>query len=276
MLDWLAWRRLRATNFQSLLAEIVTHDPPGCSPSLSPSLPPRWRTGWSITRWWSAPSCSPRQEAGAGSAGTAREPHRRLSGGSVRQNLDVPTHVALLRGINVGGRTRVAMADLREVVTSLGHTDVATYIQSGNVVFTTRQADTDALAAALERAIAEALSVRPKVIVLSRDELSQVIGDNPYPDETNPRCLHAVFRGQDMGADELAAVAAAVQRAREKGSRDEAQVVRHTLYLRTPDGLGRSELAAQLARSGGAMAAGASATARNWATVGKLLTLCDA
>ena len=98
----------------------------------------------------------------------------------------MPTHIALLRGINVGGRNRVAMAGLREVVTSLGHTDVATYIQSGNVVFTSKEADTRVLAAALERAVAEALGVRPRVVVLSRNELSQVIADNPYPDETNP------------------------------------------------------------------------------------------
>lgn len=187
----------------------------------------------------------------------------------------MPTHVALLRGINVGGRNRVAMADLREVVTSLGHTDVATYIQSGNVVFTTPEADTGPLAAALERAIAETLGVRPRVVVVSRHELSQVIAGNPYPGETNPQCLHAVFRSEEMGADEVAAVAAAVQRARQKGSRDEAQVVGRTLYLRTPDGLGRSELAAQLARSGNVLDAGSAATMRNWATVRKLLTLCD-
>ncbi|MGH4026805.1 MAG: DUF1697 domain-containing protein [Pseudonocardiaceae bacterium] len=187
----------------------------------------------------------------------------------------MPTHVALLRGINVGGRNRVAMAELREVVASLGHTDVATYIQSGNVVFSSTEADTGVLAAALEQAIAEALGVRPTVVVVSRHELSQVIGNNPYPGETNPQCLHAVFRSQDMGADEVAAVAAAVQRAGEKGSRDEAEVVGRTLYLRTPDGLGRSELAAQLARSGGVLHAGSAGTMRNWATVSKLLILCD-
>ena len=53
------------------------------------------------------------------------------------------------------------------------------------------------------------------------------------------------------------------------------QVVGRTLFLRTPDGLGRSELAAQLARAGGALADLASATTRNWATVHKLLALCD-
>src|ERR1043165_5257425 len=63
------------------------------------------------------------------------------------------SHVALLRGINVGGRNKVPMAELREVVAALGHTGVTTYIQSGNVLFTTADTDTAKLAAALEAAI---------------------------------------------------------------------------------------------------------------------------
>jgi uncharacterized protein (DUF1697 family) len=186
------------------------------------------------------------------------------------------THVALLRGINVGGRNKVAMADLRQVVTSLGHTDVATYIQSGNVVFTSPENDTAKLAADLEREVGRRLGVRPGVVVLSREQLAQVIADNPYPQETNPRCLHAVFRREEMGPEGIAAVAAAQQRARDKGSRDEAVVVGRTLFLRTPDGMGRSELAAQLARStAGSTAISAAGTARNWATVTKLMALLD-
>ncbi len=57
---------------------------------------------------------------------------------------------------------------------------------------------------------------------------------------------------------------------------DEATVVGRTLFLHTPDGLGRSELAAQLARAGGPLAAAGSATVRNWATVTKLLAMCQA
>jgi uncharacterized protein (DUF1697 family) len=189
----------------------------------------------------------------------------------------VPTHVALLRGINLGGRNKVAMADLREVVTSLGHTDVATYIQSGNVLFSTVETDTTALAATLERAIAEKLAVRPRVVVLSREELAQVVRDTPYPDEPNPKNVHAVFLGAEPGPDELESLAAAQRKAAAKGSRDTAQVVGRTLFLHTPDGFGRSELAALLAGGkGGAKAIGANGTARNWATVTKLLTLCDA
>ena len=185
------------------------------------------------------------------------------------------SHVALLRGVNVGGRNRVAMADLRQVVESLGHGEVATYIQSGNVVFTSNHTDTAAMAGELARALAERLGVRSSVVVLSRAELAKVVADNPFPDEANPRLLHAIFRGAKLGAQETAAVAAAERRARDKGGREQAKVVGRTVYLRTPDGLGRSELAAQLARSNPA-ALDRGGTARNWATVTRLLAMLDA
>lgn len=184
----------------------------------------------------------------------------------------MPRYVALLRGVNLGRRNKVAMADLRQVVASLGHTEVATYIQSGNVIFTSPDADPVRLGDALEQEIAGHLAVQPAVVVLSRGELARVIADNPFPEETNPRCLHAVFRREEMGPDSIAAIAAAQQRARDKGSRDEAVAVGRTLFLRTPDGIGRSELAAQLARSSGPAAAG---TARNWATVTRLMAMLD-
>jgi len=182
------------------------------------------------------------------------------------------THVALLRGINVGGRNKVAMADLRRVMASLGHTDVVTYIQSGNVVFTTGEADADALASNLKQAIASTLGVKPAVIVLSREDLAQAVQDNPYADEANPKCVHAVFFAQ-IPPGLADAIAAAAQRDAERGGRGTAQVVGRTLFVHTPDGFGRSELAAHLLNRRASPAAGG--TARNWATVTKLLALCD-
>jgi uncharacterized protein (DUF1697 family) len=189
--------------------------------------------------------------------------------------LGMPTHVALLRGINVGGNNKVAMADLREVVASLGHTEVSTYIQSGNVLFTAHEgpaAAATALAADLERAIEKAFGLRLRVVVLSRGELAQVISDNPYRAEPNPRYVHAMFFPAEPGEQVRESVAAAGQQAA-KGGRDEATVVGRTLFLHTPDGYGRSELAVRLGRARGPVADG---TARNWATVTKLLALCDA
>jgi len=187
----------------------------------------------------------------------------------------MPTHVALLRGINLGGHKKVAMAELRELMTSLGHADVATYIQSGNVVFSTDQSDNTALAATLEEAVAATLGVTCRVVVLSRDELAQVSRDNPYPDEPNHRALHAVFLSAEPGPEVANRVATAQRTVAQKGSRDTAEVIGRTIYLHTPDGYGRSDLAAELVKLGQKKTDTVSGTARNWATVSKLLAMCD-
>lgn len=184
------------------------------------------------------------------------------------------THVALLRGVNVGGRNRLAMADLRDVVASLGHTDVATYIQSGNVVLTSAEPDAERIAAGLEAALAERTGVAAGVVVLTRDALARVVAGNPYPEETDPQRLHVVFHRGGAHDGAAAALAAAEQRARER-SRDRATVVDGTVYLHTPDGLGRSELAAQLSRPAVAREVGDTATTRNWATVLRLRSMLD-
>ena len=183
----------------------------------------------------------------------------------------MPTHVALLRGINLAGRNKVAMADLRQVVSSLGHTDVSTYIQSGNVVFTA--VDSPSLAANLERSISETLGVSPSVVVLTRDELAEVIRANPYPDEPNPRPLHAIFLSEPPTPTTADALADALRKVEGAGSRDSAQLIGHTVYLHTPDGFGRSKLAELIVQSGRPELNG---TARNWATVTKLLAMLDA
>ncbi len=194
----------------------------------------------------------------------------------------MPTHVALLRGVNNLGGKKVAMAELREVVTSLGHTDVMTYIQSGNVLFTPRLTDggtaahTDAavLAAELERAIADGVGTRARAVVLAREELGRCVRDNPYPDETDPKLLHAVFLPEVPGPGLAAWIAGAEQQVRANGSRDEARVISRTVYLHTPDGYPRSELRRVLARVGGPTSAPVAGTARNWATVSRLVELC--
>jgi uncharacterized protein (DUF1697 family) len=189
------------------------------------------------------------------------------------------THVALLRGINVGGRNKVPMADLREVVTSLGHTGVSTYIQTGNVLFSTAEADTARLAAALEAAIEERFGIWASVVVLSREELAEVLAGNPYPDEPNPKLVHVVFLNGKPPNDLLDRIAAAESAAAAKGSRDTAQAAGRVLFLHTPDGFGTSELAQALFRiigvPGKQKKPGPAATARNWATATKLLSLCE-
>jgi uncharacterized protein (DUF1697 family) len=194
----------------------------------------------------------------------------------------MPTHVALLRGINNLGSKTVTMAELRQVVASLGHANVMTYIQSGNMLFTAQSAgagvpgcpDAAALAAELERAVADGTGVRARAVVLSREDLARAVRDNPYPDETNPRLLHAVFLPEMPAPGLTAWVDDATRQVQEEGSRDQARVLGRTVYLHTPDGYPRSELRRVLARAGGPTSARAAGTTRNWATVSRLLELC--
>jgi uncharacterized protein (DUF1697 family) len=188
----------------------------------------------------------------------------------------------LLRGVNNLGGKKVAMAELREIMTSLGHTDVMTYIQSGNVLFTPRPTGgktaggtgAAALAAELERAIADRVGVRSRAVVLSREELARCVRDNPYPGETNPRLLHAVFLPEVPRPGLAAWVADAERQVQAMGSRDQARVLGRTVYLHTPDGYPRSELRRVLAKAGGPTSGAMAGTARNWATVSRLVELC--
>lgn len=185
----------------------------------------------------------------------------------------MPSHIALLRGVNVGGGGKLAMADLRQVLSALGHRDVATYIQSGNAVFTTMSTDSGSLADEIEAALSSSLGLRTKVIVLSRDELAAVIRANPYSAEPVAQRVHCVFLPAEPDEALSRYVEDAVAAAAGMGGADEATLLGRTLYLHTPGGFGTSELARSLlAKRSSAVAAG---TARNWATVTKLLALCE-
>jgi uncharacterized protein (DUF1697 family) len=187
------------------------------------------------------------------------------------------THLALLRGINVGGRNKVPMAELREMVTSLGYTGVTSYIQSGNVLFTTPDSDTAKLASNLEAAITGAFGLTVSVVVLSRDDLAQILDRNPYLEEPNPKLVHVVFLNAELPPELLDRVKAAERAVAAKGSRDTVTALGLALYLHTPDGFGTSELAQVVLRILSAPGkTGMAATARNWSTSTKLLALCDA
>ena len=187
----------------------------------------------------------------------------------------MPTHVALLRGINLGGHKRVAMPELRAVVSALGHRDVSSYIQSGNVLFSTDRTDTAGMADQLRQAIAAELGVQAGVVVLSRDELDRVIAASPYAGEPDPKAVHVIFLPGDPEPGHAGHLAATQQKAAAKGSRDEVTLAGRAVYLHTPDGYGRSELAKLLSQARGPLSVRAAGTARNWSTVTKLAELMD-
>lgn len=90
-----------------------------------------------------------------------------------------PRHVALLRGVNVAGRSKIAMAELRAVLRASGFTGVSTYLQSGNVLLDAPVAHSEAVGPAIESAIATALGLEVKVLIRSAAELTTIVACNP-------------------------------------------------------------------------------------------------
>ncbi len=172
--------------------------------------------------------------------------------------------VALLAGINVGGRTTVPMAELRTVFTGLGYQQVQTYIQSGNVVF---EADTDSEAAllkAIRPALASAFGWQIEVLLRTLPELDAVIAGNPFSErQDDPTKLLVTFLAAEPAADRVATLQPPA------GETGELELVGREIYLHMPDGYGRSKLNnARLAKL-----TGVAATTRNWKSVAKLREL---
>jgi uncharacterized protein (DUF1697 family) len=171
--------------------------------------------------------------------------------------------VALLRGVNVGGRGKLPMADLRAIAEDLGYGEVATYIQSGNLVLTT-SASAATVARDLAAAIAAGTSVAPAVVVRTRSQLAKVVRDSPF-----------LARGEDEGHLHVTftdgpASAAVAGLDLAPYAPEEATAIGKELHLFLPNGLGRSKLAADLSRQKGTVG-----TTRSWRTVTKLLAMAD-
>lgn len=179
------------------------------------------------------------------------------------------THIALLRGVNVAGRS-LPMAQLRSTLSEHGFDGVRTYIQSGNVLFDSG-APSDDIAGVISGLIVETFDLTVPVIVLTTAELRSAVDANPFVHQAtkDPKRVHAVFYPNMGDADFIAAVGRCQERAHHRSSPDEARVLGRVMFLSTPDGFGRSILAEELTR-GGRNSPLKTGTARNWATVLRL------
>ncbi|MFJ1925562.1 DUF1697 domain-containing protein [Streptomyces sp. NPDC088131] len=175
-------------------------------------------------------------------------------------------YAALLRGINVSGRRKVPMAGLRTLLTGLGHGDVATYLQSGNAVFSSGSGDENTLAAELERAIEAQFGFPVECLVRDAAYLAAVAAACPFPAAgLQGRQLHVTYFDRPVDAARYAPLDAAAFLPEEFRLGDRA------LYLYAPDGLGRSKLAAALSRP--SLNKGLTGTSRNWNTVARLVEM---
>lgn len=170
-------------------------------------------------------------------------------------------HVALLRGINVGGHAKVGMDDLRRVFVALGHAEVRTYIQSGNVVFSSAVDEPSRLVGEIEQRIASDLGVTVTVLLRAGDELAQVVAGNPFLDRgAELSKLHVTFLAERPDAERAAGLGPPA------GEADELALVGREVYLHCPNGYGRTKMNNAWVEKRLGMAA----TTRGWKTVVKL------
>jgi uncharacterized protein (DUF1697 family) len=175
------------------------------------------------------------------------------------------THMALLRGINVGGHKMVAMADLRDLLAQVGLADGRSLLQSGNLVFRCEKGTCAQLEDLLEAEVLKRLGLQTQFFVRTAAEWGKVVAANPFPREAerDPGHLLVHFlknapRPRDVEALQAAITGPEVVRAEGRQA-----------YIYYPDGVGRSRLSGALVDKG----LGGRGTARNWNTVLKLNAL---
>lgn len=175
------------------------------------------------------------------------------------------TCVALLRGINVGGKNLLPMKELVAMLEGLGATGVRTYLQSGNAVFDTAAKDLPGLAGELAAEIRKRRGFEPCILVLGLDAIEDAIRKNPFPEaEADPKSLHVGFLAHAPKNPDMARL----ESLRKTGER--FRLIGSVFYLHAPEGVGRSRLAASAEKL-----LGVPMTDRNWQTVCKVQELAE-
>jgi uncharacterized protein (DUF1697 family) len=179
----------------------------------------------------------------------------------------MPVIVSMLRGVNVGGHNKIKMDALRGLYESLGLRDVQTYVQSGNVVFRTKERNLAALGNKIENAIERSFGFRPVVVLRTSAELKNVIARNPFAKQSGiePGKLLVTFLASHPAAEALEQVL------KIKAGPEEMHIEGREVYIYFSNGQGRSKLSwvsveKKLKTSG---------TGRNWNSVNKLLEIAE-
>ncbi|GLX66443.1 DUF1697 domain-containing protein [Paenibacillus glycanilyticus] len=180
-------------------------------------------------------------------------------------------HIALLRGINVGGKNKIKMADLRDALAAIGLEDVQTYIQSGNILFTSDE-DEQTLRSRIEQRIEEVFGLPIRVIIRTADEMRRIAANCPFSAEQlaaaaaseQGESLYVSMMLEEPLSDRLEKLQAFVS------EEELCHCEGRDLYLLFYQSIRNSKLAVKAEKLG------VHSTVRNWNTVNKLVALANA
>jgi uncharacterized protein (DUF1697 family) len=179
----------------------------------------------------------------------------------------MPVIVAMLRGVNLGAHNRIKMDALRDLCGSLDLLDVQTYVQSGNIVFRTKERNLSALAKKIRSGIEKKFGFNPEIILRSTSDLRNVIAKNPFAEmkDIEPGKLLVDFLSSEPSTDACKSVRAI------KTDPEKLHIDGREMYIYFPNGAGRSKLSwpalEKILKTPG--------TARNWNSVTKLLAMAE-
>lgn len=181
---------------------------------------------------------------------------------AIRYYAAMNTWIALLRGINVGGHNKVPMAELRGALSGAGFTDVATYIQSGNVVLSADMSAAE-VQAAVKALILDTFGHDIRVMAISPEALIKAMDENPFTDRfEKPNWMFMFFLDGIPDAPDMDAMSALCS------ANEHIALAKDVFYFYAGDGAGRSKVMSKAERL-----LGVSGTARNWNTAVKLRTM---
>jgi uncharacterized protein (DUF1697 family) len=179
----------------------------------------------------------------------------------------MPVIICMLRGVNVGGRNMIKMDALKALCVGLKLKDPQTYVQSGNVIFSSGEKDLTKLAKRIQDAIEKAVAFRPGVVLRTLAELQEVVARNPFAKRSGiePGKLLVNFLADDPGKEAREKVLAI------KVGPEELHLIGREAYIYFPNGQGRSKFPwPAIERT-----LGMSGTGRNWNTVTKMLEMAE-
>jgi uncharacterized protein (DUF1697 family) len=177
------------------------------------------------------------------------------------------TYISILRGINVSGRNPIKMEALKDLCSTLGMTQVQTYIQSGNIVYQYKQVSTEKISALLKKEIRNTFGWEVPVITLTLEELIKTVQNNPYPKDKkkDPAFFHVTFLDQTPATENLKKILACHY------SPDLFEIIDKMVYLYCPGGYGETKLSNNFFENKLKL----TATTRNWKTTLQLIKMAE-